>query len=330
MRKIAPVLGCFALLALVLAGAALGDSNGGLAPPTPKSPNAERIQDIYWLLLGISGVIFVIVEGALLLFIYRFRNRGRPRDLEGPQLHGATRLELIWTAIPILIVAGIVTFVLFKLPGINNVPSARAGNNLKVRVEGHQFYWNFVYPNGVIQVSRLRAPVRRVVELDIASPDVDHSWWIPALNGKFDAIPGKTNHTWFKARREGTYAGQCGEFCGMQHARMVASVQVLSTSAFDRWLADEAAAQEQGTSSLGQMTFRGACAPCHGLSGQGDVGPRLKDNALTADAKAIETLLRNGGVKMPAVGKGWNDRQMKALTAFLKERFAPKGATSGG
>ena len=328
VRKKALVLVCIALLGLVVAGVALA-GNGGVAPPSPESPNAARILDVYWLILAITGGIFVLVEGALVLFVLRFRSRGRGRDADGPQTHGATRLELIWTAIPVVILAVIAAFVFWKLPGIKNVPAASAQSKLNVRVEGHQFYWNFVYPNGVIQVSRMRVPAHDVVTLEITSPDVDHSWWIPSLGGKFDARPGRTNHTWFRARRVGTYAGQCGEFCGLQHAEMKATVQALAANDFDRWLSAEAAAQEQGTSDLGKMTFRGACGPCHGLSGQGLVGPKLVGNSLTGDAKAIETLLRNGRNKMPAVGKTWTDRQMNALTAYLKQRFA-KGASGGG
>jgi cytochrome c oxidase subunit II len=323
------VLCCFALVALVLAGGALA-GNGGVAPQGPASPNAAGIRDVYWLILAITGGIFVLVEGALLVFIFRFRSGGRARDVEGPQIHGATRLELIWTAIPVLILAVIAAFVFWKLPGIKNVPSASAGDKLNVHVEGRQFYWNFTYPNGVIQVGRMRVPADRVVTLKITSPDVDHSWWIPSLGGKFDAIPGKTNHTWFRARRTGTYKGQCGEFCGVQHAEMKAAVEALAPADFDRWLSSEAAAQEEGSSDLGKMTFQNACAPCHGLRGQGLIGPKLEGNALTADAKAIKQLLRNGRGKMPAVGAGWTDRQMKALTSYLKQRFAPKGATSGG
>ena len=330
MRKKASVLCFAALLTLALTATAYA-GDGGLSPAGPDSPNAARAEDIYWLLLAISGTIFILVEGALLLFIFRFRNRGRPTTAEGPQIHGATRLELIWTAVPVLILAAIVAFVFYKLPGINDVPSARAGSsNLKVKVEGHQFYWNFIYPNGVIQVKRMRAPVNRVVELRITSPDVDHSWWIPPLGGKFDALPGKTNHTWFKVGRKGTYEGRCGEFCGMQHALMIAKVQVIDGSDFDRWLDEENRAQQAGTSDLGKMTFEGACAPCHGTKGQGDVGPKLQGNSLTQDANAIETLLRHGRGQMPAVGQGWRDRQMNALTSYLKIHFKNSGGGGGG
>ena len=328
MRRRAGVLVFVALLGLVLAHVALAGDPAGLSPRGPDSPQAAKITDIYWLLLGITGAIFVLVEGALIIFVIRFRNRGRSRMLEGPQIHGATRLELIWTAIPVVILAAIVAFVLVKLPGINSAGSARAaGQELTVKVEGRQYYWNFIYPNGVIQVERMRVPEQHDVKLVISSEDVDHSWWIPALQGKFDAIPGKTNHLTFKADRTGTFRGQCGEFCGYNHAHMLAAVQALPSSNFQSWYDREARAQASGTSDLGKMTFDGVCASCHGFQAQGGFGPDLRGNPVLAQRAALETLLRNGGIKMPAVGRGWNDRQMNALLRYVK-RFT--GSSSGG
>jgi cytochrome c oxidase subunit 2 len=328
VRRRAGVLVFVALLGLVLAHVALAGDAAGLSPRGPDSPQAAKITDIYWLLLGITGAIFVLVEGALIIFVIRFRNRGRSRTLEGPQIHGATRLELIWTAIPVVILAAIVAFVLVKLPGINSTGSARAaGQELTVKVEGRQYYWNFIYPNGVIQVGRMRIPAQHDVKLVINSEDVDHSWWIPALQGKFDAIPGKTNHLTFKADRTGTFRGQCGEFCGYNHAHMLAAVQALPSGDFQSWYDREARAQASGVSDLGKMTYDGACASCHGFQAQGGFGPDLRGNPVLVQRAALETLLRNGGIKMPAVGRGWTDRQMNALLGYVK-RFT--GSSSGG
>ena len=328
MRRRAGVLVFVALLGLVLVHVALAGDPAGLSPRGPDSPQAAKIEDIYWLLLAITGGIFVIVEGALVIFVIRFRNRGRSRTLEGPQIHGATRLELIWTAIPVVILAAIVAFVLVKLPGINDTSSARAaGQELTVKVEGRQFYWNFIYPNGVIQVERMRIPAQRDINLVVNSEDVDHSWWIPALQGKFDAIPGKTNHLTFKADRTGTFKGQCGEFCGYEHAHMFAAVQALPSGDFRSWYDREARAQANGTSDLGKMTFDGVCASCHGFQAQGGFGPDLRGNPVLAQPAALETLLRKGGIRMPAVGRGWTNRQMNALLGYVK-RFAR--SSSGG
>jgi cytochrome c oxidase subunit II len=328
LRRRAGVLALIALLGLVLVNVALAGDPAGLSPRGPDSSQATRIEDIYWLLIAIAGAIFVLVEGALIFFVFRFRNRGRSRTLEGPQIHGATRLELIWTAIPVVILAAIVAFVLVKLPGINSAGSARAASQpLTVRVEGHQFYWNFIYPNGVVQVERMRIPAQRKVKLAIKSEDVDHSWWIPSLQGKFDAIPGKTNHLYFQADRPGTYQGQCGEFCGYEHPHMLGTVEALPSGSFQSWYSREATAQQNGTSDLGKMTFEGVCATCHGFKGQGAFGPDLRGNPIFSQPGAIKTLLQNGRGQMPAVGRGWGDRQMNALLKYVK-RFA--GGTSGG
>jgi len=306
--------------ALVLAGAAFA-GNGGVGPPA-ETPQADRIQDIYWVLLGVTGVIFVLVEGALILFIVRFRNAGRPREAEGPQIRGHTRLELLWTAIPVLILAGIITFVFYKLPGIKDVPAATAqGSKLTVNVEGRQFYWRYRYPNGAVSINELRLPVDRPVELVITAPDYDvnHSWWVPTLAGKMDAIPGKVNHLSFVTPSEpGVFVGQCAEFCGIQHAMMLTRVRVVEGSEYQSWLTT----QLKINADIGRMTFEGACAPCHALNGEGLIGPSLQGNSTLADPERLRDLLENGKGEMPPVGKGWTPHELAELTAYLKKGFA--------
>jgi cytochrome c oxidase subunit 2 len=157
----------------------------------------------------------------------------------------------------------------------------------------------------------------------VSAPDygVIHSWWIPALGGKFDAIPGRVNETWFSAEAPGIYRGQCAELCGGLHALMTAEVEAMPPRQFDAWLAREARAQEAGTSDLGAETFRGACGKCHGLAGEGDVGPPLAGNPLLDDPEAVEQVIRNGRNEMPPVGKSWDERQMKALTDYLQKEL---------
>lgn len=316
-------------LVLVLAlGAALAVAtvayagNGGFAPLPPHSPNAKRISDSYIWISIFTGAIFVLVESVLIIFVVKYRRRGRPRTAEGPQIHGATRLELIWTAIPVLILAVIAAFIFYKLPGIQNVPNAKAeGGPLVIHVDAHQFYWQFTYPNGQISIDELHAPVNRTVRVEITSQDVDHSWWVPELGGKFDAIPGRMTHTWFKADRVGTYRGQCGEFCGVFHAAMKAVVDVQSQAEYDAWLASAA-------SDLGRGEWQGSCAKCHGLQGQGGFGPKISSNALLTQRQGLEQLIRQGRKEMPPVAQGWSDEQVRALLAYLKQSVY-KGATSG-
>ncbi len=306
--------------ALALSGAAVA-GNGGFAPVEPASPNAEGIRQSYLWVAIFTGAIFVLVQGLLIWFIIRYRSRNRARTEEGAQVHGNTNLELAWTVAPVLILVAIGSFVFYKLPGIEDVPSASAqGGRVDVRVEGYRYYWNFTYPNGVIAVDNLRAPVGQTVKLNVSAPDFDviHSWWIPALGGKFDAIPGTTNVTWFNANAPGIYRGQCAEFCGIQHANMRASVEAVPREEFDAWLEREADAQAAGTSNLGKETFTGACAKCHGLAGEGLVGPRLQGNSLLDDDAAVEQVVREGRGLMPPVGEDWGERQMDALIDYLQ------------
>lgn len=316
MRRLILALPAALLSALVAAATALADN--GLSPVTPESPNAEAINQTYWIILIVTGVIFVLVEGALILFLVRFRGRGRSREQEGAQIHGASRLELAFTVVPVLILAGIMAVVFVKLPTIKDVPAAKAGSeNLKIRVEAHQYYWQFHYPGGQEAVERMVVPVGRVVELTVDSPDVIHSWWVPALGGKIDAIPGLTNHTWFKAEKTGSYEVRCAELCGIEHAHMLGWVDVVPATQYAAFLAAHTGASK----ALGQEIARGVCAPCHGLSGQGDYGPKIVGSAVVNDPKALETLLREGKNKMPAVGATWSDETMKAATDYLKEHF---------
>lgn len=300
----------------------------GLTPVTAESPNAERIEDLYWFVAFWSAIVLLAVAVPLAIFIVRYRSRGRDRTIEGPQVHGSTRLEIAWTLVPVAILVIVTAFTFYKLPGITIEDEAKAGD-LRIRVEGRQFYWQYRYPNGVIAIDKLRAPQGRLVVLEITAPesDVNHSYWVPGVGGKFDAIPGETTETAFKAKRTGTFDGQCAEFCGIQHAKMLASIEVVAAGEFDSWLREQAQAQQAGTSGLGEEIFTGACAKCHGMNGEGLIGPELT-SASVSDADIVAEVVRNGRGKMPAVGEEWDDRQMKALTDYLAERFPEE--SSGG
>ena len=322
-----PIIACAAGASLALAGSALA-GNGGVAPVAPASPNADAIRESYWFVSIFAGAIFLLVEGVLISFVVRYRRRRRPRSADGAQIHGSTRLELLWTLGPVLILSAIAVAVFAKLPELEDVPAAAAGEeNLVVEITGVQYYWQFRYPNGVVAIDRLRAPEGRPVELRVTAPDWDviHSWWIPALGGKTDAIPGTVNSTWFRADRGGVFEGQCAELCALYHAKMLAAVEVMPAETFDTWLAERREAQTAGTSQLGEEQYEGACAKCHGLAGEGGYGPLLEGNAIIGDARTLERLLREGRGLMPPVGRDWDDQQMRAMTEYLEERFADGG-----
>src|SRR4051794_30752199 len=254
-----------ATISLVLATASVAlAGNGGFLPGEARSPNAHRVHDAFIVVAIFTGIIFVVVEGALIVFIIKYRRGKRPRTAEGPQVHGSTRLEVIWTVLPVVFLAAIGTFVFYKLPGIKDPPNAQASNATRVLIEGHQFYWQFRYPNGAISIDTMVAPADEVVNEDITAPvyDVIHSWWVPDFGGKYDAIPGKVNKTWFQAP-VGVYKARCYELCGIQHTAMLAAVHVVPRAQYDAFVTKRASAE--GQVDLGREEWEGACKKCHRL-----------------------------------------------------------------
>jgi cytochrome c oxidase subunit 2 len=325
VRRKLPSFVLIVLFALATAGVAAA-SNGGFTPVTPESPNAGHTQTAYYLILGLTSAIFVLVEGLLVAFIWKYRSRGRSRAVEGAQVHGHTRLELIWTGIPVLILAVIAAFVFYELPSIDSAPAA--SDSLHITVEGHQYYWQFDYPNGSRSINELVVPTGQVVDLTVLSRDVIHSWWIPALGGKVQAIPGRINHFWFKAEKPGAYEGQCAELCGVYHASMLATVAAKPVSSYHTYVTQVAPA------TLGGQEWSGVCATCHGGLGQGGYGPPIATNSILTQPVALGQILRHGVTgttgAMPPVGRKWTNAQITSLVAYLKKHIYKPGAVSGG
>lgn len=325
MRRTLRAASLAVLVALATAAPALA-GNGGIAPVTPHSSNATAIRDTYWLILAITGVIFVLVETALVVFVFRYRRGRRSWSAEGAQVYGHTRTEVAWTVMPVLIVFAIIGFVFAKLPDVKDVPPASAADTLNVRVEGHQFYWLYTYPNGQISIDTMEVPVGKVVRLTVVAADVVHGWWIPSLGGQIDAIPGRTNHTWFRApTTPGTFTGQCSQLCGVFHARMLSTVKVVTAAQFRSFLASHA----PGSRTVAAESFNGVCSKCHGFQGKGAYGPALQGRAF--ETSDITRLLRQGRTTslghMPAVGSDWSQGQITAMIAYLRRT---KGGASGG
>jgi cytochrome c oxidase subunit 2 len=304
-----------ALTALVTATAAAA-GNGGFLPGEAHSPNAHRVDDAFIFVSIFTGVILVLVEGTLIVFIIKYRRGKRPATAEGPQVHGATKLEIIWTVVPVLILAAIGSFIFYKLPGIADAPKAAAADETRITIEGHQFYWLFRYPNGAISINRMVAPAKEVVHEDVVGLDFDvnHSWWVPDLGGKYDAIPGKVNKTWFDAP-VGDYIARCAELCGVQHTLMDGVVHVVPRNEYVQFTTTRASAA--GTLGLGQEEWQGVCMACHRLD-HAYIGPALGGNSLLTQRSGLATLLRNGRGQMPAVGKNWTPHQIDALVAYNK------------
>jgi cytochrome c oxidase subunit 2 len=299
--------------------------NGGVAPVQSHSPNTGAIRDTYWLILAITGAIFILVEGTLLLFVVKYRRGRRPRTADGAQILGHTRLEVGWTVVPVLIVAVVVGYVFASLPDITHVPKASAADTINVKIEGHQFYWLFRYPGGQVSVDTMVVPVDTVVNETVVGIDVIHGWWIPALSPQLDAIPGRVNHTWFKADQVGHYPGRCSQLCGIFHAQMKGAIDVVTRQQFDAFLA----AHSPGGRTVAKETFTGVCSKCHGMNGTGAYGPSLQNRTFaTTD---ITKLLRNGRTTglgtMPAVGSDWDQPQISGIIRYLQQT---KGGASLG
>jgi cytochrome c oxidase subunit II len=321
VRRILLTAACLVTIGLTSAATAAA-ANGGFGPPPPASPNAHRIADAYWFIFAFATVIFVLVAGLLVVFVVRYRSRGRPREVDGAEVHGHTRLELIWTVIPVLILAAIAAFVFYELPGINDVPVS-ASERLNIRVDAHQYYWQFTYPNGQKSFNELHVPVGKVVYLTLNAADVIHSFWVPQLGGKTDAIPGRTNHMWFQAEHAGIFRGNCAELCGLYHAKMPITVVAEPLAAYERYVRALPA-------QLGKSEF-GVCETCHGIGGKGGYGPALAGNPIVLQPIAIRKIVREGRVGrgvMPPVGRGWKFEQMNALTTYMRTHLRAGG--SGG
>jgi cytochrome c oxidase subunit II len=273
---------------LAFAGVASADL---LTPESGGSPNADSIDTLYKVVLAVAVVVFVGVEGVLVYSLWKFRAR---KGAVAAQIRGNTRLEIGWTvgAAIILVVLATVTFVL--LDDIRTPPNTSPdgyqaseetfvamntekptppdGRSLDIDVNGQQYVWRYTYPDGdrnplnnVFAYEELVVPVETVVTLAIRAQDVAHSWWIPKLGGKMDAVPGHTNYTWFKipAKHAGTtFRGQCAELCGRNHANMTARVRALSPQDFEQFLATKRreiqqaneAARDQRREVEGQQT----------------------------------------------------------------------------
>jgi cytochrome c oxidase subunit II len=270
----------------------------------PVSPPAESIRQLSILVLAITGFIFLIVEGVLCYCVLRFK-RGAASEKEPPQVYGSRPIEVAWTVAPGLVVFVLVLVTARTLWEVNvPPPQPRAGDNmLFVTVNGHQWWWEYQYdhfngkpiravgPDGketdlsVITANELHIPasedgVPRPVYLTLKSADVCHSFWVPQLAGKTDLIPGRINSMWFQTDRPGLYLGQCAEYCGTQHARMLLRVVVDPPRAFERWLENEGKpAVEEREASAGRSAFLSlSCVNCHRVRGtpaRGDYAPDL-------------------------------------------------------
>jgi cytochrome c oxidase subunit 2 len=264
-----------ALLALAAIGLVVASTAGAdaISPEAGPSQNAGKTATLSKIVLVLGVAMIALVWGVLFYSLIRFRAR---RGRLAPQIRGNTPLELGWTVGAVVLVTVIAVVTLFMLDDIKNpvasgpptLASARGenaalnqpqppgGNALHIKVSGQQFIWRYQYPNGAVSFHDMVVPRDTTVTLEIATNDVAHSWWIPALGGKQDALPGLTNDWWFKATRTGTFTGQCAEFCGQNHAFMTAKVIVVEPDVYQRWVTNQKQQIEQSQKDVLKLKKR--------------------------------------------------------------------------
>src|SRR5580692_7672554 len=263
---------------------------GGPANPSPPnmfrpaSTPADAIFHISIFVLIISGVIFAVVFWLLVYVLVKFRRSAGDDGREPPQVYGSNQVELAWTVLPILVV-----FVLFLATArvIHSIEDARKPPEaVEVIAIGHQFWWEFRYPSlGVVTANELHVPVSDPAHptptfIRLLSADTDHSFWVPRLAGKTDLIPNHPNNMWMDPQRTGIFLGQCAQYCGTQHAKMLLRVSVDGPDDFASWVSvqKKAAVEDAGAIAGRRVVEQNACMNCHrvdGTSGDGRFGPDL-------------------------------------------------------
>jgi cytochrome c oxidase subunit 2 len=244
----------------------------------PQSDYATWIQDLLEQLTVWVVVIFVVVQGFLIFAVIRFRSR--PGSPEPKHVHGHTGIEIAWTIAPAVILALVAVPTVFTIYKTQGTAPADA---LQVKVIGHQWWWEFQYPQlGITTASEMHVPANTPVAVAIETADVLHSFWVPAVGGKRDAVPTHTNRIFFTAQRPGVYLGQCAELCGVSHTNMRMKLMVTTPSEFDAWVAAQkrAPAEPEPASLAGrgkQVFTQSACVGCHTIQGvsAGVLGPNL-------------------------------------------------------
>jgi cytochrome c oxidase subunit 2 len=269
---------------ITTAAAANPSSSSGTNIFAPESTPARSIFHLSVFVLAITGIIFAVVFTLLVYSISKFRARSANEDREPAQVYGSTQIELAWTIIPMLIVVVLFLATARVLHAVQDAPMP--ANAVEVTVIGHQFWWEYRYPQlGVVTANELHVPVSDPTHptptfLELLSADTDHSFWVPELAGKTDLIPNHPNRMWIDPERTGTFVGQCAQFCGTQHAKMLLLVSVDTPEEFAEWARKQrlpAVADERV--AAGKRVFETtACINCHSIHGtvaNGHFGPDL-------------------------------------------------------
>src|SRR5260221_6942931 len=279
-------------VAILLAGVLLA---AGLCTATPQansvtsifdshSTPADSIRHLSFFVLGVTGLIFLVVFSLLTYAVVKFRSRAADAGREPAQVYGSTQIELAWTIIPILIVVVLFLATARVIHAIQDAPEP--AGTVQVTAIGHQYWWEVRYPKpGIVTANELHIPASDPSHptptfLQLLSVDTDHSFWVPELGGKTDLIPNHPNRMWMDPQRTGVFLGQCAQYCGTQHAKMLLRVSVDGPEEFASWVrAQQSLAVEDTGAISGRRVFeRNACMNCHAVAGtaaDGRFGPDL-------------------------------------------------------
>jgi cytochrome c oxidase subunit II len=299
----------------------------------PAGPTARTIDRLFQPVFWIAVAVFVLVEGLLVIAVFRFRHR---QGAAVPvQIHGNRRMEIGWTIAPAVLLAVIAVPTLLTIFSLYRTPA----NALTLEVTGHQWWWDVKYPSLHVETANeLHIPVGQKILVKVTSYDVIHSFWVPRLAGKQDLEPGKINHLTIAADSPGTYLGQCAEYCGTSHANMRLRVIAQSSSDFDRWVSQQQQPAAQPPADIATILGNRGCGGCHTIDGVavngaplgGIIGPNLTHfGSRTTFAGSIfpntpeelaawllDPPARKPGADMPNLGL--SDQEVQALVTYLE------------
>jgi cytochrome c oxidase subunit 2 len=305
----------------------------------PASTPADSVFDLSMFVLAVVTAIFATVFGLLVYAVVQFRRERNDDGTEPPQVYGSYEVELAWTIVPILIVVALFLATARVIASVQHPPKPPGA--LDVVVVGHQYWWEYRYPGfDVVTANELHVPVSDPAHptptfLTLLSADTDHSFWVPRLAGKTDLIPNHPNSMWIDPHETGLYLGQCAQYCGTQHAKMLLRVYVDSHEDFDRWIeAQRRPAEATDAAARGRQIFEStACVNCHAVRGTpaaGRFGPDLthfmsRETLASGAAPNTPENLRlwirdpdalKPGSRMPAMQLG--DDDVNAVAAYLE------------
>lgn len=336
-----PIRFCLLAIAGLFFASIPAFAGGGFVSTNTFLPESTPAHDIYYLALfalTVTGCIFVVVAALLFYAVIKYRARKTDPEHEPAQVYGSTQVELAWTVIPIIIIVVLFLTTARIIFAIQNVPQPKS--DLKVTVIGHQFWWEFRYPEyGIVTANEMHVPLSTSQHpnstfLTLLSADVDHSFWVPELAGKMDLIPNHPNEMWMDPQKTGVYYGQCAQFCGLEHSKMLIRVYVDTPQAFQAWVKNQQQpAAEDPNVAAGRRIFESeACVNCHTVSGtpaKGTYGPdltHLMSRATIAAGAATNTPANlrawiqdpdtfKPGALMPAMHL--SDQQVDQVVAYL-------------